>query len=420
MRINTRHTLAWPVLAAIAASLCPTSSIADSSLPSRQAATAIQAPMSPEAAVRMALQNRQAIAAAQSEVDSLVAKSRAARSSDPLRLLVGRGSDLAPGSTDNDLALSQSIDWFGRNRLAASVVEAETVIARANLRRTRLDVQTEVLSRFNEVVSAQGKLLIARELTDIAARFRAAAKRRVEAGQSPEVQLLRANIEFERASQVLELREVEAKAATSRLRGTIGSTEEPAAANFFSQRAGAEPDLMQRHPRVLALSAELQAIDERIRQQRAANRPDIEFQVRRSPWMDRAEVGLRVQLSLPLTDYGRSRLNVEALRKSRRGIEQLRDEVIRSATAEFQTLLLERTAAERQVERLEALIREAKELLRINERGFETGAVTLLESLEAARSLRDIEEALLGARFRLATVDVALMMTEGLLLVEGE
>jgi outer membrane protein TolC len=58
-------------------------------------------------------------------------------------------------------------------------------------------------------------------------------------------------------------------------------------------------------------------------------------------------------------------------------------------------------------------------LLQISEQGFEAGALTLLESLEAARSLREIEEALLDARFRLATLDVNLLEAEGVLLEEG-
>lgn len=419
MRRKTRQACAWPVLAIVAASLCITPSIAFSAAPNSAGEMTIQAPTSAAEAVRLAFQNRPGIAAAQSEVESLLAKAKAVRTSDPLRLLVGRGSDSAPGATDNDLALSQAIDWFGRNSLAASVVEFEAVIARANLRRVRLEVQTDVLYRFNAVVFADGKLRLARELFDIAVRFRDAAKRRVEAGQAPEVQLLRANIELERASQVLELREVEAKTAKSRLRGAIGATEEPAPTSFFLHQPPAEPDLMQRHPRVLALAAELQEIDARIRHERVANRPDVEFQVRRSPWMERGQLGVRLQVSVPLTDYGRSRRNVESLRLSRRGIEQQRDEVIRVAITEFQSLKVERAAAERQVERLNSLIGDAKELLRINEKGFETGALTLLESLEAARSLRDIEEASLDSRFRLSNLDVALILTEGYLLVEG-
>jgi outer membrane protein TolC len=75
--------------------------------------------------------------------------------------------------------------------------------------------------------------------------------------------------------------------------------------------------------------------------------------------------------------------------------------------------------AERLLGQLKDLVEEANELLQISEQGFEAGALTLLESLEAARSLREIEEALLDARFRLATLDVNLLEAEGVLLEEG-
>jgi cobalt-zinc-cadmium efflux system outer membrane protein len=400
------------VLAVVVASLVSTPSFA-SSQESRQLAS-----LSAEEAVRWAIQNRPVVAAAQSEVAALETRAQAVRSSAPLRLLFGRGNDEVPGSTDNDLALSQSIDWFGRSRLAGAVADSEANIARANLRQVKLEVQSEVLNLFNQAVVSGEKLVIARELVAIATRFRDAAKRRVDTGQAPEVQLLRANIELERATQVLELRGSEALAAISRLAGATGAPN-ASPAGFFARAGSPEPSFMQRVPRVLALTAELQLLNDRIRQEKISNRPDVELQVRRSPWMDNAQVGLRVQVSVPITDYGRSRRSVEALQMSRRGFEQQREDALRMAAAEFQALQQERNGAERQVSKLEALIRDAEELLRINERGFETGALTLIESLEAARSLREIEEALLDAKFRLATLDVAILKTEGLLLEEG-
>lgn len=412
MNTQTRLTSAWPVLAVVVASLVSTPSFA-SSQESRQLAS-----LSAEEAVRWAIQNRPVVAAAQSEVAALETRAQAVRSSAPLRLLFGRGNDEVPGSTDNDLALSQSIDWFGRSRLAGAVADSEANIARANLRQVKLEVQSEVLNLFNQAVASGEKLVIARELVAIATRFRDAAKRRVDTGQAPEVQLLRANIELERATQVLELRGSEALAAISRLAGATGAPN-ASPAGFFARAGSPEPSFMQRVPRVLALTAELQLLNDRIRQEKISNRPDVELQVRRSPWMDNAQVGLRVQVSVPITDYGRSRRSVEALQMSRRGFEQQREDALRMAAAEFQALQQERNGAERQVSKLEALIRDAEELLRINERGFETGALTLIESLEAARSLREIEEALLDAKFRLATLDVAILKTEGLLLEEG-
>lgn len=412
MNTQTRLTSAWPVLAVVVASLVSTPSFA-SSQESRQLAS-----LSAEEAVRWAIQNRPVVAAAQSEVAALETRAQAVRSSAPLRLLFGRGNDEVPGSTDNDLALSQSIDWFGRSRLAGAVADSEANIARANLRQVKLEVQSEVLNLFNQAVVSGEKLVIARELVAIATRFRDAAKRRVDTGQAPEVQLLRANIELERATQVLELRGSEALAAISRLAGATGAPN-ASPAGFFARAGSPEPSFMQRVPRVLALTAELQLLNDRIRQEKISNRPDVELQVRRSPWMDNAQVGLRVQVSVPITDYGRSRRSVEALQMSRRGFEQQREDALRMAAAEFQALQQERNGAERQVSKLEALIRDAEELLRINERGFETGALTLIESLEAARSLREIEEALLDAKFRLATLDVAILKTEGLLLEEG-
>lgn len=373
----------------------------------------------PRQVVQMALASRPRVVAARLRVESLQAKAKASSTQDPLRLIIGRGSDAAPGATDNDLALSQSIDWFGRNRLAGAVLRAEADIARADLRKVQLEVQAEVLSLYNDVVATEGKLAVAAELVNIAARLRDAAKRRVDAGEAPEVQLLRATIEWERASQVLELRQSEAAATLLRLKGAVGPFTEGVSLVFFSRSGESSLDLAQTRPDVLAFAAELRVTEERIRQERLATRPEIELQVRRSPWMESAQVGLRLQVSVPILDYGRNRRNIEALRLTQKAIEKQREDALRQAEAEFKTLQVDRVAAAQQMERLERLIAKAQELLRISERGFETGALTLLESLEAARALRDIEESLIDARLRLARIDVALTTVQGHVLEEG-
>lgn len=373
----------------------------------------------PRQVVQMALASRPRVVAARLRVESLQAKAKASSTQDPLRLITGRGSDAAPGATDNDLALSQSIDWFGRNRLAGAVLRAEADIARADLRKVQLEVQAEVLSLYNDVVATEGKLAVAAELVNIAARLRDAAKRRVDAGEAPEVQLLRATIEWERASQVLELRQSEAAATLLRLKGAVGPFTEGVSLVFFSRSGESSLDLAQTRPDVLAFAAELRVTEERIRQERLATRPEIELQVRRSPWMESAQVGLRLQVSVPILDYGRNRRNIEALRLTQKAIEKQREDALRQAEAEFKTLQVDRAAAVLQIERLEQLITKAQELLRISERGFEGGVLTLLESLEAARALREIEESLLDARHRLARIDVALLTAQGHLLEEG-
>ncbi len=373
--------------------------------------------LTPLKAVELAFVSRPRIAAEEAQVQSLLQRAKALETRDPLRLEAGRGTDAVPGSTDNDLALTQKTDWYGKNRLAAAVVRAEAEVAEASLRQTKLALQTDVLRQFNEVVSARGKLAVAEELVAIATRFRDAAQRRVDAGVAPEVQLLRAGIEFDRAAQVRELRASELRAATARFSGVVGGFEGDLADDFFLRGPSEDAQVLLRRPDLVGLDAEIRVVDAQMREERSANRPEIEFQVRRSPWRESADLGVRLQVSVPLLDYGRVRRQLESLRLSREALTKRKEDVLRLAESERGSLLLERSSAIDQVDRLKALLISATDLLRISEKGFETGALTLLESLEAARALREVEEALLDAQKNLAQIDVAIAATEGELLV---
>lgn len=376
-------------------------------------------PLSPEQAVRAAWQTRPILRAAEARVREAQAQRSAASAYPATRLEIGRGTDAVPGSTDDDLALVQPIDLFGKAGAAGRAGDRAVRVAEMTLRAARLDVQEEVLRAFNEVVAADRQRDVAAATLDLATKLLDATQRRIQAGQVPEVLAVRAGLEHARARQAFEVQRSRAEASRRRLSGVMGPIA-GVPVDFVSSTIRPTPALASTRPDLALLVEERALVEARIRQQRLANRPEVSLQARRSPWMDRAEIGLRLQVSMPILDSGRNRDAERALGYQAEAIAaRLADERVR-AEAEVEALTIEIAGAEAQVTRLNEMLGSSRELVEITQKGFEAGALTLVETLEANRATREVEETLIEARLRLAQLQVAYFSATGLLLEDSK
>jgi outer membrane protein TolC len=374
--------------------------------------------MSAQAAVKTALRASSRVLAAEIRLKEAQTLQSSPRLLPPTSLQAGWGTSQVPGSTDRDLALIQPLDLAGRSRAATRVQGTRVQLARAELRLAQLEVQSDCLHHYNAVQAANQRLRAAESLLRAADQMAAAAKRKVDLGEVAEVYALRASLERERASQVLALRASELRASQIRLSGILGEEGMAVPPEFFTHRLTEPRPLTETLPALLILAAEAEGVEAMVREQRLANAPDASIELRRSPWAESAQAGLRFQVSLPLFDSGQNRRQVKAMGLRREALAKDLADALRRAEAELRAVESEVTATEEQVSRELRILDDARALTAIARRGFETGSLTLIETIEANRTLREAEEMLIEAQFRLAESQAAWCAATGTLVGE--
>lgn len=361
------------------------------------AAWAVQASsqISPLDALKLASQNRPSLLAARLRVDEAKATARSLSSAPPLELALGASSRSDLGATDQDLALTQEIDLFGKVRSAKGLGSAAIRRAEALYREEASALQTEVLTAFSDATFAERQTQVAGELLKLAQAVFTATKQRFEEGHVAEMQVTRAQIELERARQANELSQAELQVALTRLSGFVGleATQlklEPQAefAPLSDAALDQRPDLLVYKAEVLVAEAEAQA-------SRTSQRPEFRVQVVRSPWSNERGVFVgRAQLTWSIFDHGRARneskaalLRAEAARKS------LLDATLQ-AQKEWESAKVEIAARKARTLALEGILSSARDLVGKAQIGFKEGFGTLLDVLEATRALREVEQEL--------------------------
>ncbi|KAA0228146.1 TolC family protein [Fimbriimonadia bacterium ATM] len=389
------------------------------------AATAqAQQPITLEQALRSARENRPAIVAAQMRVSSARLSRRGLGAYPTTKLFVGHTDREEVGGIDDDLVLVQPIDIFGRAAAARAVGSAEILRAESELAQVLAEIQYEVIAGYSEAASAKALADNAGQLMELAQRLHDAVKVLVAEGKLPGVQLSRVAIELERAKLTFQRRTAEFQSSVRRLAGILGlSPEQIAISDFATLNVGmVDPAVLKtRRADLRLLAADIQLAQAESRVANLGSKPELEVHGRQTSWHDsHRQYGIRVQLAIPLYDFGKSRSETAAARMRAEAAERALADATRIAESELLAAQIELESAQEQVARYGQVVTDARSLVDKSRQGFVDRAVTLIELLEATRALRELEEGYVEARLHLASAQAAYLKASGTILEVGK
>ncbi len=293
---------------------------------------------------------------------------------------------------------------MGRVREAKAQAEAASEV---------LAVQTEVMNRFFEAYSAAESVKTSSEISDLADKVLAATQRRFEEGRIPEVQVLRAEIERDRARQLERLLKSQKESAFKLLAGAIGAAEPILQLQKIDLDVVSGP--LEQRPDVLLAQAEIDEVKAEAKAAKSSLMPELDLYGLRSGWsVSSPRYGARLQVTWNLWDQGKGKTEAKAFALKESALAAAKQDVLAKARSEVDALEVEIKAAEDQAESYAKLVSQAKILVEKSQKGFSEGVGTLLEVLESTRALREVEQESIAARLRLNLLKTAWMQASGI------
>ncbi len=364
------------------------------------ASTAISQAQSPKELVHAAFNSRDIIRSAK------LLKQSATRTSDSLGAYPLTRIETAFGSSPDvqggeDLTLFQPIDLFNKSRFGRATGKAGISQAQANLRQAYIDVQLEVLIAYANWNNARGLQKNAEDQLTLVKRMKEITDRRAELRAIPELQKSRADLEVEKQTQVLNDRKANAEAARVSLTQVVGSDFKT-----FDDKStiDLQPDWIATtqvelsRPELLVIHSDIASNRADSAQARSTQLPDLELQFRRSPWSSGQEqYGARLQFVIPLWDHGASRNRANASDLKAQAAQAQYSDLLKKANAEVKVADIQLESAKKSVVAYTKLVEFAREFVAKSERGFELGASTLIDVLDAKRALSDATDSLANA-----------------------
>jgi len=296
--------------------------------------------------------------------------------------------------------VSQPLDWKGRRRLQTRVAGAPLSGAEAEIREARQALAYEVQTAYLELLLARELVALNESLATTATQFSEAAQKRFDVGDVPRVEVDRASLEAARADKELLKSRSEARIREAELDEFLGrdATSPTALADKLEFRPieTKEKELivqaLEQRPEIRAAQAELRARESEVRLAGADRLPDLSVQGKRNSVRSDGRNAVMLVLSVPLFDQGALRGEASALTSDAAEQAALCRELERRIRLQVVTPLAHVQQARASVERYEReLVPQTEQVTQTIQRGFDAGASTMLDVLEAQRTLRSVQ-----------------------------
>lgn len=425
-----RRWIAHGPLGAVAASLLMSSSpaFAADAVPAPQpanvspttASLTTEAPPGPKPAqpvfglpelVRMTLEGSASLAAERARVqaaESAVVSARALPNPE-LEVSQGRLGARVTGVRTGGMqavTVTQPLELPSLRRARADAAGAALDSSRSGVNAYTLDLLAQMKLRFYEVLHREAEWRSAQEDLALANQIRDRVKLRVEQGEAPRYELLRADTErlnALRRQQSAQLRIDQARGDLRRLVG--GQLPEVFEVNGSLAEALLPPppleklreDLLAGHPQLVAARAEVRASQARLELERSRRLPAVAVRgsAEREPETRANRLGL--VMTLPLWDrragpIGEAQADVQRARAVLSDLELQLTQALSMAARQYEIAAGQVSAFEN------GIVREAEAALKVAESAYRYGERGILDFLDAQRSLRLARNELNAAR----------------------
>ncbi len=355
-------------------------------------------PLSLAEAIRLAQERNPQVSGANARVLGAEARLRGAGALTNPTLSLAQPFGKDTGGLDEGIILTQTFELGDKRRQRVLSARAERDAASAGRAGTRSDLEFAVKSAYFEALLAENESRLAEDALTVSKAFNKAAEIRLQAGDAPRSNLIRSRIELTRAEEALAAAQLERANRFASVKSLTGlpDSAEISLSEQFTAPAGSyslpnlQANAMINRPDVVAARKLLESRAAALHGARVQSQPDLFVEGRHSV-LDPTTGGssIRVGILFPLFDYGKNRSDAHAAEAAYQEQLAVLKETERSSKLDVETSYrtleqTQRTVLSFQSGRLD----QAKELLNMTQIGYDKGANSVLELLDAQQVYR--------------------------------
>lgn len=350
-------------------------------------------------AVETAINNNPNIAAGRLSADAAKQSARGAKALTNPEIVVAP-SAVGNAGSDSAVLFSQPLEINGGRRVRGEIASHEAAAACFDANALRRDIVLRVNLGYWDVARAQELVKLNQDNMEYLETVRTAVQKQNDVGAVPGAQLLKMDVELARSRQelsqvelLLSLSKAELNSLMGRPTDTSFTVSEPLvfSETLLDRKALAASALTAR-PEVASASAQLDASRSRISAARLLRVPDLALQARKESF-DSSDTngGVAIAIELPIFDWGSAGAEKRRAQIAAQGQEKqlqaVRNEVLLNVEQAVQRV---NTASQVVREYQGGVVAKSEELATMARKGYEKGANTYLELLEAQRTLRSV------------------------------
>jgi cobalt-zinc-cadmium efflux system outer membrane protein len=355
-------------------------------------------PLSVSEAVRLSAQHSATVRQSDAKVTGAVARVRGAGALANPTIILAQPFGQNTGGLDEDITVTQTVELGDKRRQRVYSAKAERDAALAERVGASADLAYNVRAAYYDAARAEADRSLAADALKNAQAFAQAAETQFTAGDVPRSNVVRSQIELSRAEQALAAAEADRSNRIATLLSLTGLPQDtPVSLTDALTVPTVKLDLptlrnlaLKQRPDLISARLTRQAREAALHGARAASQPDLFVEARHST-LDPTIGGnsLRIGITLPLMDFGRNKSDASAASAAVKEQQALLDETTRTALLDVETAYRNLEQAHKTVDSFQVgRLNRSRELLDMARTGYENGANSFLELLDAQQVYR--------------------------------
>jgi cobalt-zinc-cadmium efflux system outer membrane protein len=293
------------------------------------------------------------------------------------------------------------------------VAESGVRVAQSGVQSFEIDLLAQLKQNFYSVIRFQGELRAAQEDLELARSIRNRVEVRVDTGEAPRYELIRADTELLSAQKNADAALLRISQAKARLRAQVAGAlpedfdlEGDLVADYvLPPLPRLREEMLARNPEIARLKADIERNNEQLALEKLRRAPDVTLKLGRDrdPEYDANRIGVAV--TIPLFDRRQGPIAQASaqVERNRLQLENRLFQLQQQLEAAYSQFELSRN----QVSALETgIVREAEAALKVAEAAYRFGERGILDFLDAQRVFRAVRNELISARYELSAAVV--------------
>ncbi len=360
--------------------------------------------------IDVAFKDHPSVRATKAQEDAAVASVTTAKSFMNPEIEMGAGPSRYRSGTNETrnnwgVALSQPLEFSDVRTARKEIAESNVKFAGVNTEINQIELRSRVKQAFYDVLQRQEALRLVEEDRNLLQQIRERVKLRVDIGESPRYELIKADTEAlaaERDYQAAFVRIVEAKAylqgfvgismpADYSLQGELPLTQTLPTIQSLRDQVAQSPQLKQ-------VRAASQTADAKLRLEENLRNPGVTIKagIEQDPDLTSFRLGLAVPLPLWTQRQGQIAEAAANVRQVQAVLSDRELALNRDLESAYQRYVI----AQNQLRAFEhGLLKQAESVLRVAESAYRFGERGILEYLDAQRTYRAVKKDYLTAKF---------------------
>ena len=350
--------------------------------------------------IELALENNPSVSSAISSIDIAKGELRAAKAypNPEVEFTLDRGKSREKNSSEAEFGLSivQPIEWPLKRIYRRKAAEEEIKVTEFDKEAVKLELIFTTKQLYYSILLAKKDVEIAKKNLETSKTLLSIIERRVELGESRELDFIKARIEtlkFERELIRAETNLISIKGILNRFLGDSlgkdfevdGELSSPSTISSLEEITGRVADF---NPEIKAQKAEISRSQFSLKEQKHLRVPDIFLQGFYEREIDRIGLGGGIGISIPLWYLNQGGIQIARAEESRAtfDLKLLEIEIGNRLQSEYKNY---RVAFEQSKIYAGELLDRAKRSLELAQFTYEQGETELLDVLDALRTYRD-------------------------------